>query len=864
MNMTGMHKAKFPGRRSNAIPLPDFVLITHERISKHLQQFALIECDLAQRSAVASGVSNPTGGRAGTHANDAGLACWFHITRADPTEASRRRTNGQPITVVTIDLQRRTAGQLPRRRTVHFSLAVVRRFSGDLPGVGKLLTVDRLHDQQAETCCQRGDPGAQRDKEHALLHGLFAKRLAEKCEERRDLYGKPAQHVKITLRFRLRRFAREYNEPLRPRYLPISIQNPSMRIAETSCILLSLLSLFSMAHAGDQPNILWINAEDMSPHLGCYGDGLAKTPNIDRLAAQGVLYRNAFATAPICSPARSCLATGLYATSMGTQHLRCEVETPDRVIPLANRLRELGYFCTNTGKSDYNFDADGIWNAWSSQPAPWRAREKGQPFFAFITVGETHEGRINFEDRYEEATRDLPDELRHNPADVKLPPFYPDSPEVRRIFAGMYDLASVFDLKVAEILSWLKEDGDAENTIVFVFADHGNGLPRYKRWLNDSGLRVPLVIYVPPKFRHLGSHKPGSETDRLVSFVDFPTTAISLAGGDIPDILQGEPFLGTKIAEPRRFVYGARSRADDMFEVSRSVFDGRYLYVRHFLPHLPYIQPGVILDNRKRAFRELRRLHEADMLDGHAARIWADRKPVEEFYDLKHDPYELDNLATSPDHMELKQQLAKQLRRWILEHRDSGFLPEAEYQIRAREADLTPFEIVQDPQRFNLKATLDAAWRVGDDDVPLATLIEGMQHKEAGVRYWSAVAMAAREVPAGEAVEPLTNLLEDPSPSVRIAAAEALIAIGKPKPALDTLGELVQDKRPWVALQAARALALAGEQAQPLVPVMQRVIERLRSEPGSRRVYKDFNYASFTGWALEMALANCGSPVRHP
>lgn len=654
------------------------------------------------------------------------------------------------------------------------------------------------------------------------------------------------------------------------------------------------LTAFAFASANDRPNILWINAEDMSPHLGCYGHPDAVTPHIDGLASEGIVYRNAFATAPICSPARSCLATGLYATSLGTQHLRCEVRIPQRVVPLATRLRKLGYFCTNTGKSDYNFDPNGIWDAWNSKPAPWRERRDGQPFFAFITVGETHEGRINFVDRYQQATADLPDELKHDPAAVSIPPFYPDTPEIRGIFARMYDLATVFDHKVGQVIEQLKQDGDFDNTIIFIFGDHGNGLPRYKRWLNDSGLRVPLVVRVPPKFRQLSpvaglsepatgqgsaSQRPttGITTDRLVSFVDFPATALSLAGVDIPPILQGEPFLGKTIAEPRQFVFGARSRADDMFEVSRSVFDGRFLYVRHFMPHLPYIQPGVIFDDRKDSFRELRKLHQAGQLNEHAARLWVKRKPVEELYDLQSDPHELNNLSASAEHEERKHALAKELQRWILEHRDSGFLPEAEYQIRASEAGLTPFDVVQDPKRFDLNATLSAAWRVGQSSITVEAILADLRHEEAGVRYWSAVALQAAASPdvAGRSepgipppnrpatVAALLATLSDTSPSVRIAAAEALLAVddkstdstGK---SLATLAECVQDDRPWVALQAARAIALTGSKAKPIVPAMKAVIDRNRSKPGSKRPYKDFNYASFTGWALEAALLACG------
>jgi len=485
-------------------------------------------------------------------------------------------------------------------------------------------------------------------------------------------------------------------------------------------------------------------------------------------------------------------------------------------------------------------------------------RKPGQPFFAFITIGETHEGRINFQDRYEQATANLPAELRRDPAKMKLPPFYPDTPEVRRIFANMYDLATVFDRKVGQVLSWLKEDGDLESTVVFVFADHGNGLPRYKRWLNDSGLRVPLVVYAPPKFKHLSPHEPGTATDRLVSFVDFPATALSLAGAEIPEILQGKPFLGRKTSEPRKYVFGARSRADDMYEVSRSVFDGRYLYVRHFMPHLPYIQQSKIFDDRKRSFRELRRLYRAGQLNEHAAKLWSPTKPVEELYDLKADRHELDNLADSPQHEEVKRRLAAELRAWILRHRDSGLLPESEYQWRAAVAGITPYDLVQDPKRFNLKATLEAAWRVGDTDVSIDVLARGLKHREAGVRYWSAIAMQARGGDAKSAAPALQAALADDSPAVRVAAAEALIGMGLVQQPLETLGRVLQDDRPWVALRAARALALIGERAKPLVPLMKRVIAKNRSKPGSRRPYKDFNYASFTGWALETALLNCG------
>lgn len=665
--------------------------------------------------------------------------------------------------------------------------------------------------------------------------------------------------------------------------------------------LVSLLSLFisgletvvavETEQEAQRPNIVWINAEDMSPHLGCYGHPDAITPNIDSLAQFGIVYQNAFATAPICSPARSCLATGLYATSLGTQHLRCDVEIPDQVVPLANRLRRLGYFCTNTGKSDYNFSPEGIWDQWNNAEFPWRGRRDGQPFFSFITIGDTHEGRINFEDRYEESVSDLPRELRHDPTLVTIPPFYPDTLEIRRLFARMHDLAMIFDRKVGRVVKALEDDGEIENTVIFVFGDHGNGLPRFKRWLNDSGLRVPLIVFVPPKFRELSPVDSGTKTDRLVSFVDFPATALSLAGAEVPEILQGEPFLGTEISKPRQYVYGARSRADDMFELSRSVFDGRFLYVKHFYPHLPYIQPSVIFDDRKDSFRELRRLNAAGELDEHALKLWSPHKPMEELYDLSTDPDELTNLAMVEEYAEKKEALATELRKWIVEHRDSGFLNEAEYQIRAHDEGRTPFEVVQDQSGFDLLASLDMAWQVGRANVNADDLEKGLAHDESGVRYWAVVTIQASmqmygngrsETSINELLDLLVYALDDPSPSVRVVASQTILEIvhdelkaseddSEPRPsssmetrikqrdaAIQRLGELLEDDRPWVALEAARATALLGQRAVKLVPVMKRVVNRNRSEPGSRRPYKDFNYPSFIGWALETALNECG------
>lgn len=646
----------------------------------------------------------------------------------------------------------------------------------------------------------------------------------------------------------------------------MSERNPSRRNflwtigAGASVAILGSDSADAKEAVGDRPNILWINCEDISPALGCYGDEFATTPNLDKLAKEGILYRRAYATAPICAPSRSCLITGIYATSLGTQHLRCEVDKPDFVLCLPEYLREHGYFTSNTGKTDYNFSPDGVWDLWTSKPAPWRQRKPGQPFFMMTTIGTTHEGSVNILERYKEATAGLDPKLRRDPAKVPVPPTYPDTPEIRRIWAGVYDLVTVMDGQVGEIIKLLEEDGLLDNSIIVFFSDHGFGLPRYKRWLNTSGLHVPLIVRIPPKYKHLAKTTAGEENDDLVSFVDFAPTVLNLAGVPIPDHMQGQTFLGRKTDRPRRYIYGARSRADDMYEVSRAIVDERYIYIRHYMPHLPFIQPGRIFSDVKRSYKELRRLHKEGKLEGVAASIWEPTKPIEELYDLEKDPFEQTNLADSPDHRRIKRWLRGELRRWILRARDTGFLPEAEYHIRAK--DSTPYEMAQDPDQYNLPHILETAEMVGRGARYLGDLTKRLGDTDSGVRYWAAVGLQALGTEAGPAVAPLKGLLDDPSPSVQIAAAETLCHLGECDEALLALARNLQDSRTTVALQAARSLALIGDRSKPLVPLMYKVIEANKGPAAGGR-YKDFNYAAFTTWALEEALRASGEPITY-
>ena len=606
----------------------------------------------------------------------------------------------------------------------------------------------------------------------------------------------------------------------------------------------------------EPPNIVWLIAEDISPALGVYGDPLAQTPHIDALAEKSIVFERAYATAPICAPARSTLVSGVYATSMGTMHLRSETPFSSQLKTLPEYLEAAGYFTSNQNKTDYNFDPEGRWVEHSDSVTPWRNREEGQPFYSVFNFGTSHESRANREGRYQEAIANVPAGLLQDPDKMDLPPYYPDTPLSREIWARYYDTITAMDQEVGALVDSLEAEGLMEDTIIFFFGDHGHGLPRYKRWLYSTGLYVPLTVYVPEKYQHLSKASPGERIHDLVSFIDFPTTVLNLAGIDIPATMEGQAFLGPNVPEPRTYVYAARDRADDMFEMSRAILNDRYIYIRHFMPHLPYIQSGVINGNGKLAYRALREAHEAGITNAEQDKLW-NAKPIEELYDLQSDPMELNNIAGNPEIAAIKATLRQELHNWMLETRDLGLLPEAEYMIRSK--GTSPYDYARAEPGMDAETLLKTAELVGTDDE--AGLLEALNHPDSGVRYWAAIGLQNLETPASPAIAALEMALEDSSPSVRIAVAEALCAHGSSERAIRSLGQLIHDDRPWVALQAARAVQMVGEAARPLIPDMYEVLDKNLGDPDAWLRYKDFNYAAFTSWALEWALQELGEEI---
>jgi len=612
-------------------------------------------------------------------------------------------------------------------------------------------------------------------------------------------------------------------------------------------VVLAVTAVGGTAAAADRPNVLWITTEDLSPVLGCYGDEYAVTPNLDRLADQGVRYSHAFAMASVCTPARSCLITGIYSSSLGTQHLRGEQPLPEGVRCFPEYLREAGYYCTNNVKEDYNFQTPKT--AWdeSSNKAHWRGRKPGQPFFAVFNFMTTHQSRVRFRgEQLEQVTARLKPEQRHDPARAPLPPYYPDTPVVRRDMAQLYDLVTAMDYQVRDLLDQLDEDGVADETIVFFYADHGSGIPRGKRFLHDSGTRVPMIVRFPEKYQHLAPGKPGTTCERLVSFVDFAPTVLSLVGLPIPETMQGTAFLGKQAGEPREFVYAIRDRVDEVMEMSRSVRDRRWLYIRNYYPHRPRLQHSTYSELTPTR-QELRRLAAAGELTGAAADLMRPTKPPEELYDAENDPHQVHNLAAEPEHADRLISMRARLHTWMVATRDTSLLPEVDMCRRSKGG--SPYTMAQGEGPFHVARVLNAAELVGRGPGQLDNLREALGDRDTAVKFWAATGLAALGSQAAPAVDDLKAALDDRAPDVRLAAAEVLANLGHEDEALPVLVEHLTDEDPRVRLTAAIHLAAVAERARSKRPQIEAI---------ARGIEPRGTFPMYTRWALDYALQKMG------
>jgi len=614
---------------------------------------------------------------------------------------------------------------------------------------------------------------------------------------------------------------------------------PSRRhlLATAALTAISVAIATPAAAAPERPNVLWLVAEDTSAtSLGIYGPSLARTPALDALAARSVIFDRCFGE-PVCAPSRFTLITGIHAASCGpAHHMRAQGRITADVVGFPALLRSAGYFTSNNAKTDYNapIDMQATWDA-AGRKAHWRGRpDPAQPFFAVFNHEVSHESCL-----FPREDEPLPFPPT-DPAAVRVPAYQPDTPEIRADWARHADHLGLLDRQIAARLAELAEDGLTDDTIVFFYGDNGGVTPRSKRFLHASGTRVPLLVHVPPRWKHLAPADPGARLADPVGFADFAATVLAIAGVPRPDAMQGRPFAGPGHAA-RQHVYCTRDRMDERYDMMRSVMDRRWLYIRNFRPDLPAVQPLAYMF-RGRGYQSWARLAGEGRLTPAAARSFGP-KPPEELYDLDADPDNVVNLAADPARRAELERLRGTLVDRAVELVDNGFLPEGsplEGYAESRAGDGFPVRRVVE------LAVLASA----GDAANLPRFVTLLDDPCEPIRWWAAqgctiLARGHAGAPTGTAATPiapaggapagappafdakalaaLERRLADDSPAVRVVAAEALVAAGRPGPALPALGDVIEADAVWPRLQALNVIDRIGREAAPLLPALERL-----------------------------------------
>jgi len=563
--------------------------------------------------------------------------------------------------------------------------------------------------------------------------------------------------------------------------------------------------------AKERPNILWLVSEDNSASwIGCYGNKIAKTPNIDRMAKEGFQYMNVFASAPVCAPSRSTWITGINAISMGTHPMRSRYDIPHDKIPYyPDVLRKAGYFCANYTKTDYNIGGRKDSDCWDeARVLNWENLKENQPFFQVINCGATHESqaKIHLEN------------TRQDPSKVNLFAYYPDLPTIRKNVARYYDCIENMDDFIGKQLKALKKAGLADNTIVIYNSDHGGALPRGKRFLFENGLRSPLVIYIPPKYRNLWpAKKTGTKIDRLVSFLDMPETWISLAGATPPKTMQGHAFLGSKKAPEQEYHFAFRGRMDERVDNQRAICDKKFLYIRNYMPYVPWGQKLEYMWEIP-----LAQAWDDDFKAGKTSAVtgrFFTPKKSDELYDMQRDPDSVHNLIDNPEYAQVLQKMRKKMTAWQMQIHDAGLMPESDIVRRAKKYNTTIYELVRNPKRYDLKSYLklsDLALQKNSENLPI--FMKAIKRPDSAVRYWGIVGcfLVADSLSSAQK-KSISTLLSDSSDEVRGMAAWTLIKTDYQKEeAQSVLRKMLKDDS-YAILSIMNILDWMGEDAKPLM-----------------------------------------------
>jgi arylsulfatase A-like enzyme len=537
------------------------------------------------------------------------------------------------------------------------------------------------------------------------------------------------------------------------------------------------------------PNFLWLTIEDTSEYqFGCYGNRDIKTPEIDMLARSGIQFANASSTAPHCSPARSTLITGCYATTYGMDIHREDYDTPDDIF-YTQYLREAGYFCTNNYKTDYNttIDDKSLWDECGKEAtynSP--ARKPGQPFFSVFNTEATHMGRVRSITL--EGRRDFK-ALGIDPETLQLPGHIPDLPAMRSDEAYQLEASRDSDEWVKAFLDDLKIRGLDENTIIFFFSDHGGCLPRGKGFPYETGLHIPLIIYIPPKWQKELDIESGIVTTQLVGFVDLAPTVLSLAGIKPPEFMQGKAIMGSYAQTPRKYQFGFRTNQENYhFDPCRTATDGRFKYIRNYIPHKPFC-----LRNFYQWGMPANLAWDEYVISGNCTKEeWLQPyrpKQAEMLFDLSNDPWELQNLANDPGYMEILQSMRREVSQHVRETEDLGFFVRGR---RKKPGGL--YQWVQDtnfPVNELIEAAEMASMPTVEDINKLKSLL---RHPIPEMRFWGAIGfntLGSQEI-ITYCPEEVLRAIYDSVPEVASAAAEAACYLGENEKGLSKLLELLE------------------------------------------------------------------------
>ena len=616
----------------------------------------------------------------------------------------------------------------------------------------------------------------------------------------------------------------------------------SMKVPRRWLILLLLVNTPALAQ---QPNVLWLTIEDTSPQfIGCYGNADASTPHIDRLAREGVRFTNAFSTGTVCSPSRSTIITGVRTYAMGSGNHRSAYPIPDTIKGFPYYLQQQGYYTTNNSKTDYNVAhakefTQEAWNE-SSDQAGWWNRTPGQPFFAVFNFADSHQSRTMthpYTWYQENVLGQLAEREQIGDNEFDMPPFYRDSPEMRRQMARVYNSIKLTDNRIGELLDRLTQDKLMDSTIIFFYADHGEGIPRGKTNGINLGYRVPFVVWFPEMYKDLSPWGIGVVTEELVGFEDLAPTMIRLAGGSVPDELCGRVLLGEDRSQPTDTLFLSSDRADNGIDMVRSVTDGTYVYSRNFMPFMPesryirYMEIGKIT--------QIMRHDLADSVLNPLQQRLFEPRPAEVLYNIKQDLWETNNLADVPRQRARLDSMRRSLENNILRSRDVLFLPE--YEIDQLSQTTTPYEFRQDGQQYPLAEIYAAAALSGQRGEAIAEQqAKLLQSDNEIIRYWAVVGL--RSQPA-ELLAPyqtsLIEALQDRYPPVAITASAIAYDVFSDIQAEENLKRYAQDENTHLALMAINYL-LYVQRPKPFVATVQEVVADESRDYSVAAAGKDF------------------------